>query len=155
MMIIFHLITIFAAYLYATFLEWAIHKHILHGLGKDKNSWFSFHWHSHHKNCKKYGNLDKSYDRLLSFPVRREILGLYVLVVIHLPIYFLLPYFYYTLIVCTLRYFYVHQKSHRDIKWAKKNIPWHYEHHMGKNQDSNWGVTTDIWDVILNTKRRQ
>ena len=99
--------------------------------------------------------MDKNYDKVLSLPVRREILGLYALLVLHFPIYFILPYFYYTLVVCTVRYFYVHQKAHRDTEWAKKHMPWHYDHHMGKNQDANWGVTTDIWDTILNTKRRK
>jgi sterol desaturase/sphingolipid hydroxylase (fatty acid hydroxylase superfamily) len=154
MTIFFHLITIFIAYLYATFLEWVIHKYILHGLGKNKNSWFNFHWHSHHKACRKNNNLDESYNKFLSPPVRRELLGLYALLVLHLPIYFIFPYFYYTLVVCTVRYFYVHQKSHRDTKWAKKHMPWHHDHHMGKNQDANWGVTTDIWDTIFNTKGR-
>ena len=139
---LFHLITIVLAYLYATLAEWVLHKYVLHGLGKNKNSWFNFHWHYHHKSCRKNNYLDENYNKILSLPVRREILGLYALLVIHLPIYFVLP------------YFYVHQKSHLNPDWAKKHIPWHHEHHMGKDQDVNWGVTTDIWDTILNTKRR-
>jgi hypothetical protein len=154
MIIIIHLATIVFAYLYATFAEWVMHKYVLHGLGKNKNSWFSFHWYYHHKSCRKNHYLDENYNKILSLPVRREILGLYALLVIHLPLYYMLPYFYYTLVVCVIRYFYVHQRSHLNPDWAKKHIPWHYEHHMGKDQDVNWGVTTDIWDVILNTKRR-
>jgi hypothetical protein len=23
---------------------------------------------------------------------------------------------------------------------------------MGKNQDANWGVTTDMWDLIMKTR---
>jgi len=155
MNIIINLFLILFAYLYATFLEWAIHKYVLHGLGKNKNSWFNFHWHSHHKTCRKNANQDDNYKTFLSSPIRREILGLYALSMIHLPIYFFMPYFYYTLIVCVIRYFYVHQKSHINVEWGRKKVPWHYEHHMGKNQDANWGVTTDIWDTILNTKRRE
>ena len=49
-------------------------------------------------------------------------------------------------------YFYVHQRGHLDPEWAKKNIPWHYDHHMGKDQDANWGVTTDFWDIVINTR---
>ena len=155
MIIIINIFLVFVAYLYSTFAEWAIHKYILHGLGKNKNSWFNFHWYSHHKSCRKNKYLDENYNKILSLPVRREILGLYALLVIHLPLFFLIPYFYYTLVVCVFRYFYVHQKSHRDVEWGKKNLPWHYNHHMGKDQDANWGVTTDIWDTLLNTKRRQ
>jgi sterol desaturase/sphingolipid hydroxylase (fatty acid hydroxylase superfamily) len=53
-----------------------------------------------------------------------------------------------------VRYFYMHQKSHRDVEWGKKHIPWHYDHHMGKNQDANWGVTTAIWDLIMGTREK-
>ena len=153
-MIVVNLVTIIIAYLYATFSEWAIHKHILHGLGKNKNSWFSFHWHSHHKSCRRNSNKDDNYKIFLSLPVRREILGLCFLLMIHVPIYFFMPYFYFTLMVCSVRYFYVHQKSHIDIKWGIQKIPWHYDHHMGKDQDANWGVTTDIWDIILKTRKK-
>ena len=40
----------------------------------------------------------------------------------------------------------------KNVEWAKENIPWHYDHHMGKNQDANWGVTTDWVDRLLNTR---
>ena len=39
-----------------------------------------------------------------------------------------------------------------DVEWAKKNIPWHYEHHMGNNQDANWGVTNSFWDLLIGTR---
>ena len=28
--------------------EWVVHKYVLHGLGKKKSSFWSFHWHEHH-----------------------------------------------------------------------------------------------------------
>ena len=67
MNIIINLFLILFAYLYATFLEWAIHKYVLHGLGKNKNSWFNFHWHSHHKTCRKNANQDDNYKTALRF----------------------------------------------------------------------------------------
>ena len=149
----FIFLCIVSGYMYATWLEWGIHKYILHGWGKNKDSWFNFHWHSHHKSCRKNGNIDESYNKFLHHSVRREIFGLFFLLVLHMPIYFVMPYFFYTLVFCSARYFYMHQKSHRDVEWGKKNIPWHYDHHMGKDQDMNWGVTTPIWDIILDTRR--
>ena len=29
--------------------EWAVHKHILHGRGRHKESLWAFHWHEHHR----------------------------------------------------------------------------------------------------------
>jgi hypothetical protein len=150
----FILFQIIVGYLYATWIEWVIHKYILHGLGKNKNSWFNFHWYSHHKACRKNKYIDENYGSFLSSPVLKEITGLFFLVVIHTPTYFVMPYLYYTLAFCTLRYFYVHQKSHLNVDWAKVYLPWHYDHHMGKNQDANWGVTTALWDIILGTREK-
>ena len=31
-------------------------------------------------------------------------------------------------------------------------LPWHYDHHMGKNQNANWGVTTDWVDRLAGTR---
>jgi len=46
----------------------------------------------------------------------------------------------------------VHRKAHLDTEWGKKNLPWHYDHHMGKNQNANWGVTTDWVDRLAGTR---
>jgi len=151
---VFIFLCIVAGYMYATWLEWGLHKYVLHGLGKNKKSWFNFHWHSHHKSCRKNKNRDESYEKWLSPSVRKEFLSLYALKVAHLPIYFIAPWFYYTICFCAVRYFYMHQKSHRDIEWGKKYIPWHYDHHMGHNQDANWGVTTAFWDLIMGTRKK-
>ena len=151
----FILCQIIVGQLYATWIEWVIHKYILHGLGKNKNSWFNFHWHSHHKACRKNKNFDENYNTFLSSSVVKEITGLCLLSAIHMPVYFVMPYLYYTLIFCTVRYFYVHQKSHLNVEWGKAYFPWHHDHHMGRNQDANWGVTTALWDVILGTREKQ
>ena len=150
----FILFQIIIGYLYATWLEWAIHKYVLHGLGKNKNSWFNFHWHSHHKTCRKNKNFDENYNTFLSLSVIKEITGLCFLSVAHIPVYFIAPYLYYTLIFCTMRYFYVHQKAHRDVEWGKDHVPWHYKHHMGKDQNYNWGVTNPIFDYVFRTRKK-
>jgi len=48
----------------------------------------------------------------------------------------------------------MHQKAHQDVEWAKKYMPWHYDHHMGRNQHANWGVTTAFWDLIMGTREK-
>jgi sterol desaturase/sphingolipid hydroxylase (fatty acid hydroxylase superfamily) len=35
---------------------------------------------------------------------------------------------------------------------AERKVPWHYDHHMGKNQEANWGITTDWVDKLLRTR---
>ena len=47
----------------------------------------------------------------------------------------------------------MHRKSHIDVEWAKKNMPWHYDHHLGLDQDSNFGIRSDIMDRLLYTRK--
>ena len=49
--------------------------------------------------------------------------------------------------------FKIHKKSHLDPEWAKKNVPWHYDHHMGPDQNKNFGVRTDFFDRLFGTRR--
>ena len=46
-------------------------------------------------------------------------------------------------------YYTMHRKSHIDVAWGKKWMPWHYEHHMGKDQHKNWGVRLPVFDGLL------
>jgi len=55
-------------------------------------------------------------------------------------------------LIGAFRYHYIHRKSHLDPERAKRKVPWHYDHHMGKNQEANWGITTDWVDRIMRTR---
>jgi len=139
--------------LYANLLEWVLHKHILHGLGKNKKSSWSSHWNVHHKKSRKNDFYDDDYKKSwTSAGSRSEIIGLILLALLHSLILFVLPAFYVGVLCGGFRYYFIHKKAHLDPEWAKNNLPWHYEHHMGNNQDANWGVTTDWVDKLLRTR---
>lgn len=58
--------------------EWWIHKNVLHGQGRDRKSFWSFHWYEHHTHALKEDMYDSDYRR---FPLGnhaqgKEILGL-------------------------------------------------------------------------------
>ena len=141
------------AFVYTNLLEWAIHKYLFHGLGKNKKSFFSTHWHHHHKIVRKNGYKDISYNGFPPHPsVRQEVGSLVLLALLHLPLVFVSVTFYVSLLYFTCRYFYIHRKSHLDPDWGLDNFPWHYDHHMGRNQNANWGVTSPLWDWIFKTR---
>ena len=143
------------AFIYGGVSEWALHKYVLHGLGKNKKSIFSFHWHSHHKICRKNDNRDKNYtQRPISKPIKKELFSLLLLIWAHVIFLFIEPYFFLGLVLYTGRYFYMHRRAHVDTEWGKNNIPWHYDHHMGKNQDANYGVTVEWPDKLFNTREK-
>src|SRR6185437_17002534 len=99
------------ALLYSNFFEWAVHKWVLHGLGKKRSSFWSFHWIDHHNHSRKNGFVDPDY---LEKPFHKwdaqskEIIALWFAAVIHLPILLLSPLAYATLMYTGFRYYYVH-----------------------------------------------
>jgi sterol desaturase/sphingolipid hydroxylase (fatty acid hydroxylase superfamily) len=139
----------------ANLFEWIIHRYVLHGLGKRKDSNWASHWSVHHRRSRQNDHFDKDYLAVTEGGMNegaREILGLIGLSLIQVPTFLLFPWYAGTTIFMAYAYFLVHRKSHLNPEWAKKWVPWHYDHHMGKNQDANWGVTLPIWDYILGTR---
>src|SRR6478609_9271199 len=76
------------ALLYANAGEWFIHKHLLHGLGKNRNSFWSFHWHEHHKKARQNDMHDEQYTGSIFKwdPQTKELAGLIGLAAVHLPL---------------------------------------------------------------------
>ena len=54
---------IVAGLIYSNAQEWLVHKYVLHGLGRKKDSFFAFHWHEHHKRARKADMRDEDYER--------------------------------------------------------------------------------------------
>ena len=144
------LMGIFSGILYANVLEWVVHKYVLHGLGKKKGTPLSFHFHEHHKISRKNQGLDLDY---LTWGITKESMFLFFLLVLHIPTLFVSVPFFVTLFTYSVLYYCAHRKSHLDTRWARRWLPWHYEHHMGKDQHINWGVRLPIVDKILKTSQ--
>tara|TARA_Y100001938_G_C7901366_1_gene334836 strand:- start:98 stop:556 length:459 start_codon:yes stop_codon:yes gene_type:complete len=137
--------------LYGNFIEWFAHKYVLHGLGKKKSSPLSFHFHRHHKEVRKFNGGDPDY---LEFKLGSpEIVSLALLTLAHAPLFFFFPVFSGTLVAHAFVYYAVHRKSHLDPRWAKKWLPWHYDHHM-HYQNHNWCVTFPLFDYIFGTRKK-
>lgn len=148
---------------YANAFEWLIHRYVLHGLGRDKKSFWSFHWHEHHKKARKQEMHDEQYegDNVIVAILRgdqtaktKEAVGLLAASALHLPLLPVAPLFTVTVWASALNYYRVHKKSHIDPVWAEEHLPWHVDHHMGKNQDANWCVTWPLMDWIMGTREK-
>ncbi len=139
---------------YSNAVEWVVHRYLLHGLGKRKDSIFAFHWSKHHKNSRRNGMYDPDYEKPL-WDMRsrgKEVGGIVAIVALHLPLASIAPWFTVTVCYAGFNYLYRHEKSHLDIEWGKKHMRSHYDHHMGKNQDMNWCVTRPWFDWIMGTR---
>jgi sterol desaturase/sphingolipid hydroxylase (fatty acid hydroxylase superfamily) len=140
----------------ANFSEWFAHKYILHGLGKNPKSFWSFHWHEHHKAVRAHDHEDPAYRRGLFSSWNgqaKEALALVAGAVAVAPLLPIAPFFVGTLWYSSARYYRTHKRSHLDPAWARTNLPWHYDHHMGPEQDANWCVTRPWFDQLLGTRK--
>jgi len=141
-----------AGIVYANLIEWLAHKYVLHGLGKNKMSFWAFHWH-HHGRCRRFDNADAGYQYgLLSKLNVKETLSVALLMVAHVPLVSVSPAFTLCAFVSGISYLLLHRYSHVNSEWGKRWMPWHYDHHMGRNQDANWCVTWPLWDWLLGTR---
>ena len=140
--------------LYANAGEWFIHKHVLHGLGKKRDSIWNFHWHDHHRACRQHGHVDPGYsNKVLSWNAQaKEATALVAVGAAHAPLLPVAPFFTATVWYSMYNYYKVHKRAHRDPEWARNNLPWHYDHHMGRDQDQNWCVTRPWFDLIMGTR---
>lgn len=134
--------------------EWLVHKYVLHGAGRSKKSYWSFHWHEHHKQSRKNGFRDADYERSpLGWNAQgKELYGLIGVSAAILPLLSVAPYFCAGVWASSYAYYVVHKKSHLEPEWAREHLPWHYDHHMGPNQDANWCVTTPLFDHVMGTR---
>ena len=137
-------------WLYGHIFEYIAHKHVLHNKKKFKKV-FRNHFKTHHNESRKNDMYDKNYNKLVSS--KFEIVSLLSILILHFPVVFILPYFYGMIVWSVMSYYLIHRLSHLNIEWGKKWLPWHYEHHMGKDQHINWGVRLPIIDKVLKTSQ--
>ncbi len=133
-------------FVYASIVEWAIHKYLFHELGKKKGSKFSFHIRDHHINCLKSGNRDRHFSH-------REIPGILFLLLINFPVVYFLPSFYYAMCTYGALFIITHNIAHIWPQFGKKYIPWHWDHHM-KYQNHNFNVVLPIADYLFGTRKK-
>jgi sterol desaturase/sphingolipid hydroxylase (fatty acid hydroxylase superfamily) len=140
--------------LYSNAGEWLIHKYVLHGLGKKKGSFFSFHWAEHHRAARKHDFFDPDYQRSVfgQHAQGKEALAIAALMIAHAPLLPVAPVFTATVWYSALNYFYKHRRAHLDPEWAKRHLKHHFDHHMGREQDANWCVTKPWFDYLLGTR---
>src|ERR1043165_83881 len=133
--------------------EWATHKYLLHGLGRDKTSRFAFHYYQHHQAVRRNGGYDPAYEGPVwsTATQGREAIGLSGVALAPAPPFSVAPVYTSAVWYCLYRYRRVHRRAHLDPSWGRDHLPWHYDHHMG-DQDKNFGVSWSWFDVLAGTR---
>ena len=137
-------------------IEWYAHKHLLHGKGRDRNSRWASHW-DHHRVVRQSGFTDQMYDPALTRTfdherARMEAGSLVKAALVLSPLVVVAPLYTATLYYGAVNYWYTHRRAHLDPDWARRKVPWHYDHHMNANQNANWCVTKPWFDYIMGTR---
>nr|WP_174507215.1 hypothetical protein [Acinetobacter sp. Marseille-Q1620] len=145
---------------FANGFEWVAHKYVLHGTHRKGKPRYSpvpesmkSHW-EHHRIVRKQDFHDHGYvEGVSNWRTRNEIMSLTVVAgVAGLVFYPISKGMVAASIYSACNYYYIHRRAHLEPDWAKKKIPWHYDHHMNSNQDANWCVTKPWFDYILGTR---
>lgn len=137
-----------SGWFYGHLMEYLVHRYFLHDV-KLFPRFFKRHFGTHHRIARKNEMFDENYVNVFTRESLFEMLGILFLLVLHLPILFTAPVFYGVLVISCVQYYIKHRRSHIDVEWGRDNMPWHYEHHMGKDQHKNWGVRSNIIDRLL------
>jgi sterol desaturase/sphingolipid hydroxylase (fatty acid hydroxylase superfamily) len=141
-------------FLVGSLVEWTAHKYFLHN--RRFSAAFKSHFSVHHRNSRKNNGHDAMY---FDFPPNSweegasEIVYLLVIWLVSLPSYFISPWLCLTLTFHAAAYYFLHRKFHLRPTWGRRWMPWHWDHHMGPDQNCNWGVTSPIFDILLGTRR--
>ncbi len=146
----FIVLQIIVAWFYSHLLEYFLHKYVLHNPKRKK--WFRTHFADHHRTSRRLAMIDPKYLGRPKWNGDPELKGLVVLGIFHLPLAFWFPVAYTVLIAGAINYYNLHSLSHQDIHWARKYLPWHYDHHIAPNQNANWGVRLPIIDYIFGSR---
>ena len=138
---------------YCNGLEWVTHKYILHGRGKRRKRFRKFHM-VHHRLARTNNFADPEYVKFGFRIKEKEPLAIMLLAVLHIPVIWISPVLFLSILFGGLSYLFVHYYSHKDINWAKKYVPWHWDHHMGPARavEANWCVTFPLFDIIMGTR---
>ena len=138
--------------------EWYAHKYVLHGTRTPEGrksprpTSMKSHW-AHHKLVRTGGFHDEGYlEGYQNWRTKNEVNSLLALCAatsLALPV---APFFTLGTWYSAGNYFYKHRKAHLNPEWAKKHLPWHYDHHMNANQDANWCVTRPWFDYLMGTR---
>lgn len=144
----------------ANAFEWVAHKYILHGTHRPGQPRYSpvprsmkSHW-EHHREVRKQHFADDGYVQGFSnWRTRNEVGSLAVVAVAASVIFYpvskgMVAAAWYS----AFNYYYIHRRAHLEPDWAKRKIPWHYDHHMNANQDANWCVTKPWFDYVMGTR---
>ena len=143
-------------FLIGSLIEWLAHRYLLHNLKLRSIS--RAHFRIHHRNTRRRGGYDPDYEKLIPAGYDHgwsEILFLLAAVVLALPLAYVSFWLWLALLIHAVLYYSLHRKFHLNPAWGKHWMKWHWDHHMNKNQNANWGVTNPIFDWLFLTRIKE
>jgi hypothetical protein len=138
----------------ANAFEWFAHNKLLHEYGRNRSGSAHYHW-DHHREVRRNAFSEPQYDHIFGEEYARHRYEIEALVRVSLivsPLFPIAPFFTATLWYSAFNYYHCHRKSHENPEWAREHLPWHVDHHLGRNQDTNWCVTKPWFDYIMGTR---
>jgi len=133
--------------------EWAVHRYLLHGLGKNPNSIWAYHLHEHHLIAKQLNMLDPGYQKCPKTlnSQAKELIVLISILILNAPFFWIANGYAWGISIAVISYYLIHRHAHINIIWAKQYLPWHYQHHT-INSNANWCISYPLFDYLMQTR---
>jgi len=129
--------------IYVNFLEWVLHRFVLHGLGKSRSSRFNFHIVHHYVSAVCH---------MKDSPSLWEAFYMTLVTLMHVWMIYISIWLYAGALAGGTLYWVVHSLVHKYPKLMYSYFPWHYSHHTWY-PNHNWCVTYPLFDIIFRTYR--
>src|SRR5580658_10346164 len=105
--------------------EWFFHKHVLHGMGKKKGTFWNFHWYDHHAEARRnemYDDLYKTTWLKGGWNARtKEAVPLLAGALVWLCVLPVAPGFSLAALYSSANYYFKHRHAHIDPQWAREH----------------------------------
>jgi sterol desaturase/sphingolipid hydroxylase (fatty acid hydroxylase superfamily) len=140
--------------LYANVGEWWVHKILFHRIGRRRGTLPDFHHFEHHPHARRNGMIDPDYQRsVFGWHAQGKEMAFWAVVAVgHAPVALVWPSLVGGLYLSVALFYVAHKRAHTDPAWARRWLPWHYDHHMGPNPEANFCVTFPWFDHVMGTR---
>ena len=148
MILVFTIAELFVGWLYGHLLEYLVHRSSYFLLKRNDKSSLKTHDRLSFINlmcgAHVYGSNTEH--------IKKEKIIVSLIVFLHSPLIIIFPFAFLSILLGGISYLVQHRACHSDVTTAREYYPWHYDHHMSRRQDMNFGVRMPIFDILLGTR---
>ncbi len=136
------------AWIYSHVLEYFFLRYLNTRLLKKESS-----LKNHNRICRRNVCLDNPDPKSGSGYFKTELRCVLLILAFHLPVCIFFPYAFLSLALNALSYIAHHRICHSSSRTAREFYSWHYDGHMSRTPGFNFGMRSQVMDLIFKTRK--